>query len=213
MLTEREIPQAIRRPRSAPCPPVPPIVLDDVGPQLEPIQPRDAMVRRWIIVGIAAGALALMALGRSANREGVAGGWSSAIPSSMSSAVTAPSLMTERAERLSLTRAGNDGRGEPSSAGANAPGSNPPGSNASGSNAGPKESNGQDGNPGAVDAVDKSPRPGDGGSGEPTPLATADLPVLGTVTVDQPELPAVPEVPGGELPLPNLLETPEVPLP
>jgi len=212
MLTERKIPDAIRRGRSAPCPPVPPIVLEDVGPQLEPIQPRDAMVRRWIIVGIAAGALGLMALGRSANGEGVAGGWSNAIPSSMSSVVTAPSLVNERAERLSLTKAGNDGRGEPSSAGANAPGSNTSGSNA-GSNAGPKESTGQGGNAGDVDAVDKSPPPGDAGSDEPTPLATADLPVLGTVTVDKPELPAVPEVPGGELPLPNLLETPEVPLP
>jgi hypothetical protein len=207
-------PSPIRPPRrSAPCPPVPPIVLEDVGPQLEPIQGRDSMVRRWAIVGIAAAALALMALGHSANGEGVAGGWSNAIPSSMSTAVTAPNLVTERAERFSLTRPGGDGRGESSSAGANAPGSNTSGSNASGSNAGPKESDGQGSNAGAGDAVEKSPPPGDGGSDEAKPLATADLPVLGTVTVDEPELPAVPEVSGIELPLPNPLEAPEVPLP
>jgi hypothetical protein len=71
--------------------------------------------------------------------------------------------------------------------------------------------------PGSKDEPSAPGKEGAGGGGgdnpSDPPLVQATLPVVGTVTVDEPDTPAFPEVP--ELPLPGdvVPETPTVPLP
>ena len=72
------------------------------------------------------------------------------------------------------------------------------------------------GHPGSGDSssgVDDGGTSSGGGGEESEPLATVKVPVVGTVTVDEPELPRVPDVDVPEVPGVTLPEVPDVELP
>jgi hypothetical protein len=97
----------------------------------------------------------------------------------------------------------------------NVPGSKSDGGRkAKNGSSGPGGKDGKDGK----DGEDNDPPTGGGGGDETKPLLEATIPGVGTVTVDEPELPTVPDVDGPTLPdVPDvgdvLSEAPTVPLP
>jgi len=114
--------------------------------------------------------------------------------------VTAPNAPADRVHPGSTTsdsQVAGHGHGGPTSSGEDG------GKGHSGSGSGdPSAGGGDDGG-----------SSGGGGGDESKPLATADLPVVGTVTVDEPKLPPVPDVDAPDVPGVAVPEVQDVELP
>lgn len=198
-------PKAARARTSAPCPPLPPQAPEEPELDLGLSQRRGSTLRRAAPLVIAVGALGLMAAGRPASSEGVAAG--AGISASEVSEVIAPSFAAERAEHLSLADIGRDQRDtgsnvNSSAAGSPAPGSDEPSTNPSGPN-GSKDAGGES----------SGPNPPSSERSGSEPLLSADVPLLGSVTLDEPEELTAPEVPGVDLLVEEISETSELLLP
>ena len=168
-----------------------------------PASSRRSFVGRAVFL-TAAAVLVLVVLGRDASSEENAASVARGIPRTHATTVVGPSLESAQAERRSLAaRASAQGVADSPSGGwaANAPGSASKDGSKGGSKGGGGESEPSNG----------------GGSGDArAPLVTVNVPGVGTVSVGEPELRAVPELPAapdaGVFP-PELPEVPELQLP
>jgi hypothetical protein len=181
----------------APCPPVPFVGLGRSSPDAaRPARDRSKRRRQFVI---AFGLLAIAALGAFL----AAGGQVKAFgplngdtvrSSSVVERVIAPERKVDRhAANPAAVRSDDDG----------------------GASSGRKHRHGRDGTTGSEDGTGGSGHPGqDGGSGgsdgggPSTPIATVNLPVVGAVTVEEPQLPPPPDA---DVPLPDLSAAPELP--